>query len=53
MSGADSSVWRVAMLLVGVAMPLSLASRVNAAIDDPLPVAYTRYAAGDEIFRGG
>lgn len=51
-SGADSSVWRVAMLLVGVAMPLSLASRVNAAIDDPLPVAYTRYAAGDEICHG-
>jgi peptidoglycan/LPS O-acetylase OafA/YrhL len=48
----SSSVWRVAMLIVGVAIPLSLASRVNAAIDDPLPVAYTRYAAGDEICHG-
>lgn len=48
----SSSVWRMAMLIVGVAMPLSLASRVNAAIDDPLPVAYTRYAAGDEICHG-
>ena len=48
----SSSVWRVAMLIFGVAIPLSLASRVNAAIEDPLPVAYTRYAAGDEICHG-
>ncbi len=49
---ADSSVWRMVLLIVGVATPLFLASWVNAAIDDPLPVAYTRYAAGDEICHG-
>jgi hypothetical protein len=48
----SSSVWRIAVLIVGVAIPLSLASRVNAAIDDRLPVAYTRYAARDEICHG-
>jgi peptidoglycan/LPS O-acetylase OafA/YrhL len=52
MDKTSSSVWRMAMLIVGVAIPLSLASMLNAAIDDPLPVAYTRYAAGDEICHG-
>lgn len=52
LGGADSSLWRIATLIVGVAIPLSLASRVNAAIEDPLPVAYTRYADGDAICHG-
>lgn len=47
-----ASVWRMATLVVGVAVPLSLTSKINAAIDDPLPVAYTRYAPSDEICHG-
>ncbi len=49
--GGPSS-WRKAMLIVGVAIPLSLSSIVNAAIDVPLPISYTRYAVGDEICHG-
>lgn len=50
--GEPFSIWRIATLIVGVGIPLSIASRVNEAIDDPLPISYTRYAAGDEICHG-
>lgn len=51
-SGVLGSNWRITMLTVGVVIPLSISSRVNASIEEPLPVAYTRYAAEDEICHG-
>lgn len=49
---AKSRLLRTSALLLAICLPLSLVTRVNAAVEPPLPIALTRYADASTICHG-